>query len=184
RIGPSMLTAEDQKKYGSWTSQPVPAVRVRSSLPHLPHCSIGPSPGTRRTLFPWFVKIQDDEEHLEMIEAGTWSSNAAHYRDLTAPEATAIGNHHRHAYTDYRWPASVPLHGLRPISDALVGRRRWTDPIIIRDRNILLRSDRTAFEALIEAWRKNAVARFKEVWEVMVAEEIRSFGYKFFFVSR
>src|SRR6185295_19477189 len=65
-----------------------------------------------------------------------------------------------------------------------VGRRRWTDPMVIRDRNILLGSDRTAFEALIEAWRKNAVVRFKEAWEVMVAEEIRSFGYKSFFARQ
>lgn len=37
----------------------------------LPHGSTGPATATRRTLLPWFIKIQEDRESLEILESGT-----------------------------------------------------------------------------------------------------------------
>jgi len=131
-----------------------------------------------RCFFPWFVKVQDDHGELENIEGGSWVQVACANRDLTAPPGTAIGNHHRHRYPKARFPASVPLYGIGALPDALLGQRRWDDPLVIRDRNIMFGSDKTAFDAYVQNYRATAVSKFREAFEVMRAEEKKVYQHK------
>ncbi len=154
---------------------------MRISLPHLLHGSSGPATAVRRTMFPWFVKVQDDHGELESIEGGSWAQVARANRDLTAPPGTAIGNHHHHKYPNARFPASVPLYGIAALPDALLGQRRWDDPLVIHDRNILLGSDKAAFDKYIAAYQTAAAQKFREAFMVMRAEEKRVYLHKSYF---
>ena len=110
-------------------------------MPYLPHGSHGPATATRRTFLPWYIRIQDDHEQLEVNKAGTYLMISAAYREQTAPSALPSGFPNRYGAIPYAFPAGTQLTGLGEISDALVGRIKWTDPNVQMVRTILLGSN-------------------------------------------
>jgi len=185
RITDQIFTKEDAKVLGvNWKHTPCKPGEVRITLPSIPHGSTGPATMVRRTLLPWFVAVQDDEESLEVVEGGTWGDLATAHRDFTAPRATPSGLPNRYGAIPYRFPASVELCGLGGISDALVCRRRWSSPAVLAERDLLLGSDRGKARAFIEAWREKAVEVALSAFAVMKAEERRVFGPKSFYYHR
>jgi hypothetical protein len=72
RLKEQMYTKDDAKEFGiEWTSVPCKRGDVRVTLPHIPHRAHRPSTRTRRTMLPWFVRLQDDMSTLEIVESGT-----------------------------------------------------------------------------------------------------------------
>jgi len=132
-------------------------------------------------MFPWFIGIADDEETLENHMSGTWEQLSKSHRDLTEPYSTANGNYHRYWYLGYQFAGSVALHGLGALSDALVGRRKWSDPSVQEERNIVLRESKEAFDKYVTTYQKRAVQIFLEHWHRMVKEEVAAYGERSFF---
>ena len=62
-----------------------------------------------------------------MHEGGSWEELAAAHRDLKQPPKSPLGHASHYGDIPYAFLAAVHLDGLGPISDALVGRRKWTD---------------------------------------------------------
>jgi hypothetical protein len=184
RVSAGMYNEEDARDFGPWVQQPCAAGAVRISMPHLPHGSTGPCTCVRRTLFPWYVAIQDDHLTLEVVEGGTWNDLSQAHRDLVPAAKTPSGHPFMYGRVPFKFPAAVELSGLGALSDALVGRRQWTSPAVIKERNIILGNDREAFDAYVDAWRKNAVQRYKEAFKLVEAREREVFREKSFFMKR
>lgn len=79
-----------------------------------------------RVVHSAFVSVSDDHKK---IEAGrTWDGLAALHRDLTAPIPSP----------QVRFPSDVKLSDLNPLSDALVGTKRWDAWTVLQCRDKIL----------------------------------------------
>lgn len=182
RITESMFTKDDAAALGiDWKRVPCRRGEVRVTLPHIPHGADGPSTGTRRTMLPWFVGVQEDLESLEVAEGGSWSDLATAHRDLTAPIATPSGLANRYGAIPYRFPAAVELAGLGALSDALVCRRRWDSPQVLGERDTMLGVDRAAAGAFVKSWRARATEEVTKAFNAVMDAERRAFGDRSYF---
>ncbi len=169
-----MFTRDDAHVLGvDWKTVPCKRGEVRITVPHLPHGSTGPATTTRRTMLPWYVGVQDDEETLEVPEGGTWSDLSQAHRDLTTHRLTPSGLPIMQGAIPYRFPAAVELIGLSPISDALTCRRRWNSPLVLKDRDLLLGHDTATIISYVREWRARAeVATLTAFQAVIEAEKL------------
>ena len=132
-------------------------------------------------MLPGYVGLQDDYETLEVVDGGTWSELSIAHRDLVPPVATPSGQKHRFEMPSSRFPAAVELTGLGALSDALVCRRRWSSPAVIKERDMLLCSGKEAFWHTVNAWRERAVPAAKAAFELVWETEKAAFGDKSYF---
>ncbi|KAL2801931.1 hypothetical protein BJX63DRAFT_438336 [Aspergillus granulosus] len=181
KILPAQFSAEDAAYFKTqWIPQPCKALDVRITQPGLPHGSTGPATKVRRTILPWFVGIQSDHSTLDMQEGGTWEELAAAHRNMTPGPASPSGLANHYAVVPYAFPASVMLTGLGPVSDALVGRRRWDSIEVIEELNIIFGVDREAARQHVTAWRKNAFKQATKALHYFFAIEEKIFRDKSF----
>lgn len=182
RISEGMFTREDANVLGlDWKRVPCRRGEVRITLPHIPHGADGPSTGTRRTMLPWLVGLQDDLTTLEVVEGGNWEMLSSAHRDMVSPAATPSGLANRYGAIPYKFPAAVEVTGLGALSDALVCRRRWDSALVLRDRDTLLRGHREGADMYIKAWRERAVAAAVEAFTLVVQKEKQAFGERSYF---
>ncbi|KAK2795510.1 hypothetical protein FQN52_005277 [Onygenales sp. PD_12] len=184
-VGPQMLTDQDLADFQSrWTTVPCRAGDARITMPHIPHGSTGPSTIERRTMLPWYVGIQDDGETLEVPEGGTWSQLSQAHRDMVGGPATPSGLSVLYGTIPYRFPAAVAVTGLGAISDALVGRLRWDDPMVRQEQSILFGTEGHGAEEYIRKWRKRALKRAEECFMAVAEAEMQLFGERSYFYCR
>lgn len=93
RIEASHWTKEDARALGTeWEKCICSPGEIRLSHPALPHGSTGPyAKQIRRTVLPWYVRIEEDHHTLEVLESGTWEDLAAAHRDLMPGPCTPSG---------------------------------------------------------------------------------------------
>ena len=65
---------------------------------------------------------------MEVQEAGSRNELAYAHATFTPPPRSPSGYPNMYGKMTTSFAANVQLDGLGPISDALVGRRRWNDP--------------------------------------------------------
>ena len=106
---------------------PCKAGQVRIKQPYLPHGARGPAQAARRTIIPWYVRVQDDNSTLEIVKAGTWEELSIANISKILPPATPSGYGVQYGKPPYRFPGFSTFLSQSPISQALVGRRRWND---------------------------------------------------------
>ena len=182
RITEHMYTNRDASKFGiKWTSVPCRRGEARVTLPHIPHGSHGPATGTRRTMLPWFVGLQDDLSTLEVTEAGTWAQLRDAHMSLSAGHASPSGLANRYGAILFRFPASVEIESMGALSDALVCRLPWDSPRVERDRDVILGPDREAAREYISAWRQRATAAAVETMQLVRRREMEAFGDRSYF---
>jgi hypothetical protein len=185
RITEPMFTRQDAQDFKTqWMEVPCKQGAVRITLPHLPHGSCGPCIKLRRTMLPWFVGIQPDHRTLDTIESGTWDDLAKVHRDLTKQPISPSGYPNMYGAIPYRFPGTVVLTGLGALSDALVGRRRWDDPAVLRERDIVLGSDRKAANQFIVDWRKRALRLVVENMRDIMTAEQRAYDTRSYFYCK
>ncbi|KAJ5660870.1 uncharacterized protein N7484_000242 [Penicillium longicatenatum] len=183
RILPWMWTQEQVKKYGTdWKKIVCRAGDVRVSLPTIPHGATGPTTMIRRTVLPWYVRIEEDDECFETTESGKWEDVARSHRDLALSKKTPSGMASGH-YTspEQVFPATAQMTGLGAISDALVGRVRWSSISVTSELDVLFGKDQAAGIKFIQDWRARAVLRYKQLFQEIVVAEKRIFGENSFF---
>ena len=175
-----IYTAQDQKKYGA----PVPVVcspgDIRISRPEILHGSgsskmNGVAKTKRIVVNPWFVGIQEDHSTLDIPESGSWELYSACHRDHKATRNTPSGQFNVHGLPPFRFPASVALRDISALSDALVGLRRWDDPLVMRERDVLLGEDEAASWAFVHRVRERAIQLYKG--NVRLARELEEEAY-------
>ncbi|KZF18788.1 hypothetical protein L228DRAFT_215864 [Xylona heveae TC161] len=180
-----MYTEEDMARFEcQWTSQPCKAGDVRFMSALLPHGGTGPATKRQRTLFPCFVAVADDHQKLDIEGSGTWADVAAAHRDLIRVLHLPSGDAPVHATLPIRFPPAAELMDLSALSDALVGRRRWTSPAVIWERNVVLGDDDDAALAFVQGWRKNAIKNLLITWDLIRYAERAFFGENSYFYHR
>jgi hypothetical protein len=174
---------EDAMLYGDPKPFPCPAFGVRLTHPATIHGSSRKASMVRKVLYPWFTAIQRNHETLEMPDQHTWSEIAAFHRDLEAPEHGVAGEKVSKDRPPYRFPGAIKLESVSPLSDALVGRRRWTDPEVLYERDVLFGSDIAASKALVTEIRTRLYDALIRGYRKMEAIERYSFGDLSFFLN-
>jgi hypothetical protein len=127
-------------------------------------------------MFPWFVGIQKDHEALEVVEGGTWSELSAAHRDQRSPPATPSGLPNKHGAIPFRFPASININGLSPVSDALVGAKRWDSADVIDCRNTILSQNHNVAGQFFDDWKRGANKKAIEMFELVKKAEMQCYG--------
>ncbi|KAJ5986731.1 hypothetical protein N7451_011096 [Penicillium sp. IBT 35674x] len=155
---------------------------VRLTLPTIPHGSTGPATTLRRTVMPWFGTIEDDHIRLETAEAGVWSDIADSHRDMRlAPRIPSGSTCHVFAVNPYTFPGTAQLTGLGALSDALLGRIKWTEWSVFVELEILFGEDQAAAHRWIQEWRKRASRQFIRAFHAIISAEKAAYGERSFF---
>jgi hypothetical protein len=185
RTSDDMFTPDDEKQFDTqWVPQPCQRGQVRVTLPHLPHGAYGPAKRTRRTMLPWFCGLQSDLETLEVIEGGTWSDLSTAHRDMVAAPLSPSGLPNRYGAIPFVFPAATELEGLSALSDALVCRRRHDRHAVEEEKRLLLTGTEAEVGAYLEQWRRAAVNRVCEAFELVKKAEVKRFGEKSYFYRK
>ncbi|KAF8472149.1 hypothetical protein BDZ91DRAFT_717333 [Kalaharituber pfeilii] len=176
---------EDKEAYGEL----VPAIcgpgDIRISKPEILHGSSSNSQGRaeskRWVVNPWFVGIQEDHSTLDIPESATWEVLSNAHRDLLALSTTPSGQNNVHGFPRGRFAGSIALRGLSALSDALVGARRWTDPDVLEERNLVLGEDDAAAWEYINKVRGKLMAAWEEGFEKIKRWEQAAYGETSYF---
>lgn len=177
-------TKEDEWDFGPFVPYPCKAGDLRLTRPDIPHGSTPTSTARRRVVFPWLIGIRDDHETLDVDTTETWSELAACHRDMLACKKSTSGRSaSAYGRPDGRWAGGmVKLGSTSCIGDALIGRRRWDDPDVVAERDLLLGEGRDE-EARV--WVAQVRERIKREFEwcctVVKRVEREEFGENAFF---
>jgi hypothetical protein len=180
----NLYLPEDVASFGPKVPFPCAAGGVRITDPAIIHGATAEVQRRRRLIFPWHTRIQEDHEQLEIPGQHTWSELAACHRDMVAPLRGVSGNAVAHSRPKDRFPAAVQMTSSSALSDALIGRRRWTDPEVIEERNVLLGSDDAAALRYIHEVRRRLMQDFVADFVKLERYERQEFGVNSFFVCR
>ncbi|KAJ5795081.1 hypothetical protein N7457_001680 [Penicillium paradoxum] len=155
---------------------------VRLTLPVIPHGSTGPTTRLRRTMMPWFGVIHEDHERVETAEAGTWSDVADAHRDMRLAARKPSGeSSQKRSVSPYTFPGVTHLTGLGALSDAMLGRIRYSEWSVVAELDQLFGEDKVAAHAWILQWRRRAVRQFVEAFQRIISAEKLAYGERSFF---
>lgn len=70
------------------------------------------------------------------------------------------------------------------MSDALLGRRRWDDPRVVQERDLLLGDDGQRVLDFVLQWREKALQQANGAFQDLMQAERRAFGEKSYFYRR
>lgn len=180
-----LMLPEDATAYGEFVPVPCQRGDVRITMPEIPHGSTatGSDAQMRRTVLPWFVSVREDGETLDNQESDTWSDLALAYSRQTAPARTPSGLHNKYGPIPYRFPASTQLFLSSPISQALVCRTTWDDPVVQACANVLLGEDRRLTVRMIVEHRLEALRAFRVAWGRVRMAERNFYGADSYFAK-
>lgn len=179
-------TKQDEWDFGPFIPYPCRAGDLRLTRPDIPHGSTPVSKDTRRVVFPWLIGIRDDHETLDVDTTETWSQLALCHRDLTACRKSTSGRSaSAYGRPDEKFAAAVRMGSTSFIGDALVGRRRWDDVEVVRERNLLLEEGSKEVDVMkwVEEVRGRIKREFERCWEVVRMVEREEFGRNAYFRS-
>ncbi len=173
---------EDRTEWGTPVACPCPAFGLRLTRPEIIHGSTPKCCRRRRVIYAWHTGIQSD--HLTLENPGTlnWEGVAACHRDLEAPARGVGGEIPTHSVPPFRFPAAIYLESSYPLGDALLARRRWDDPEVVLERNILLGPDHDLALNYVEEKRKKMVKKFRKAFSKLESVERAAFGENSFFL--
>lgn len=166
---------EDEGRWGAPAPQPCGAFGLRVTLPTLIHGSTPWSDRRRRSLFAWHTAIGDDHETLTDTGAMSWSQLAACHRDMRIPAREPSGGAPLHRVPDWVFPGGLVLDRVSPLAGALVGARRWTDPAVLQERDILLGPDDERARELTDRVRRMLIEAYIRQWDSLVMAESQAF---------
>lgn len=183
-VYPWMWGKEEEERFGtSFEGVICKTGDVRLTLPVIPHGSTGPTTRLRRTMMPWFGVVCEDHERMETAEAGTWSEISDAHRDMRlSPRKPSGESSQKRAVRDLpSFPGVSHLTGLGDLSDALLGRIKWSEWSVITELNVLFGEDRAAAHRWVAKWRLRASRQFMEGFTRIVAAERSAYGSRSFF---
>ena len=135
-------------------------------------------------MLPWFCGLQNDLETLEVVESGTWSELSVAHRDMVAARLSPSGLANCYGAILFAFPAAIELEGLSTLSDALVCRRRHDRYAVVSEKRLLLTGTGPEVDSYLEKWRKVAMNRVCEAFELVKEAEMERFGEKSYFYRK
>jgi hypothetical protein len=132
----------------------------------------------------WYCFIDKDHNFLGNGCALSWDELAACHRDLEAPVSGPYGQLPVLERPTYRFPGSVIMDSTSALGDALIGRRKWNDPQVLQERDIVLGNDDDRALAFVNQVRKKLVNRYIDYFTALESVERAAFGKNSYFKSR
>jgi hypothetical protein len=117
------------------------------------------------------MAVKDDHETMENPDCMDWEELARCHRDLVGPAKESLGDRPREGVAGVRFPGAIPVRSAFSLPQALVGLKKWTDPGVIYERNILLGPDDDQALQLAETIRNQLVDTYKCLYPLMEARE-------------
>ena len=178
-----LMLPADADKYGDFVPVVCNRGDARITMPEIPHGStkMDTANTVRRTILPWFVAVQEDDETLDNEESDCWSDLALAYIKQTAPKKTPSGLHNKYGPIPYKFPPCSQLVLSLPVSQALVCRTTWGDPVVQACANVLLGKDRSKAKTMVLAHRTEALQAFRVAWSRVKVAEQQFYGTQSFF---
>jgi len=90
-----------------------------------------------------------------------WSEIRRCHLDLKAPTRDPSGYGNPLGAPKGRFAGSVVLGSSSALGDALVGRRKWTDPEVLQEKDILLGPDANAAAKYVQEVRARLVSQYQ-----------------------
>ncbi|MCJ1264258.1 hypothetical protein MMC22_004129 [Lobaria immixta] len=135
---------------------------------------------SKESIFPHLTAVEDDLETLEIRESGDFEQVSRAHRYLERPFRTHAGSIISPTDLPYRFPPTVPLTGLGALSDVLVCRHRWDNPMALDERDLVLGVG-SEMQNYLKNWREHAAKAVVEAFQVVKKEEMRAYGdYSYF----
>lgn len=178
-------TKEDGAGFGDFV--PVPCCRgaARVTMPEIPHGSThNRSKNIRKTVLPWFVGVGDDGVSVDNEESDQWIDIAKSHLTQEAPSLTPSGLGNRYGAIPYRFPPATQLNLQRPISNAIVCKTTWRDPMVLAQANTLMGHDRSRALKVIAEHRYMALKCFKAAFRGVKLAEQLFYGERGYFAGR
>jgi len=113
-----------------------------------------------------------------------WEGVSACHRDLVAPTKGVGGEKPTHSVPPFRFPAAIYMESAYALGDALLGRRKWTDPEVMEQRDVLLGEDHELAARLVKEARHSLVEKYLSAIGKLESLERRVFGRNSFFLNR
>lgn len=158
---------------GSTTPTTITAGRVQFISPLTSEEAFS-EPTSGRFYHAEYQAIAEDHRRSKDSVYHFWNSLSNMYRDLLTPS--------REGMTSFS--SEVSLTGLSKLSDALIGRRKWTDLIIIQQRNPVLRPWDDKAHQWFQQCRAAAIRIMIETFRIVKEVEKLAFGPHSYFLRR
>jgi hypothetical protein len=173
---------QDRAEWGHPVPRPCPAYGLRLTRPEIIHGSTRTSDRPRRVIYTWLTGILPDHLALENPRTLDWQQVADCHRGLEAPSRGVGGDIPTHSLPPFRFPASIVLPSSYPLGDALIGRRKWDDPEVLSQRDILLGPDHHLALTFVKQNREKMVKKFLKVFNKLESIERNAFSQNSFFL--
>ena len=111
-----------------------------------------------------------------------WEELSKCHKDLIGPTKESLGNEPRKGVAGIRFPGAI-LKSVYSLPQALVGIKKWTDPDVIFERNILLGPDDKQALEMAKGMRQHLVDTYKHVFPLIKVRERVAFQNWSFFVG-
>jgi hypothetical protein len=178
-----MYTTKDSLKFGKPEPAPYPAWGIRFSQSNIIYGSTKEGNQLRRTISPWFTGINKDHKSLENPDCMNWEELSKCHKELTGPTKESLGDEPRKGVAGIRFPGAILIKSVYSLPQALVGIKKWTDPDVIFERNILLRPDDKRALEMAKGMRQHLVNTYKHIFPLMEVRERVAFQNRLFFVG-
>ena len=114
----------------------------------------------------------------------TWEQVASCHRDHSILQHEPSGQQLRHVQWNYnQFSTTVVLESTSALGDALLGRRKWTDPAVHKDRNILLGDNDANAVQFVQEVRARLVKAYIRAYDIMVEAEKEYYGESSYFAQ-
>ena len=97
---------------------------------------------------------------LEIPGQHTWEEISQCHRDLVAPYRGVGGEVVTKDRPPFRFPAAISMESTSALCDALIGRRKWNNPIVIMEAHIVLGEDDVAAMDYVNRTRRKLVENY------------------------
>jgi hypothetical protein len=174
-------THADEQRFGKLTAVPCKRGAIRITRPDMLHGSTPQADRRRRTVFVWHCGIREDHETLDLEEAERWSELVQCHQGLITPKKSTSGEGFRYGCPPFTFPGVTKLVSTSKVGDAMVGARRWDDPRVLEERNILLGPDAEAAWRRVVEIRARLVEEFLKAWPFVKMAEMRAYGEHSFY---
>jgi hypothetical protein len=172
---------EDERLFGKLTPVPCKRGAIRITRPEILHGSTSKAVQRRRTVFVWHYGIREDHETLDLEEAERWSDLVRCHQGFQTPEKSTSGEGFRYGRPLFPFPGTTKLGSTSLVGDAMVGARRWDDPRVMEERDILLGNDTKAAWELVEEIRARLKKEFLKAFPFVRIAEMRAYGARSFY---
>ena len=142
-----LWTPEHAKTFGSFLPIPCQRGDATVTLPTIPHGStpnkLAPGEG-RRTLLPWYVAVNENDDMVDNEESDDWKTLASAHVSLSGVKSTPSDLSNRFGVIPYKFQAATSLKMESAVCQAILCRRSWNDPKAQLHSDLLLGDDRPA----------------------------------------